>query len=104
MPKRVVVRPAKPEDAAQVLEMFLALWPEDDEKGHKSHIRGLVSGKPRSTLPLTLFVAEADGRLVGFAEVGLRSHANGCDPIRPVGFLEGWFVARGFRKRGVGRR
>jgi hypothetical protein len=33
-------------------------------------------------------------------EVGLRSHANGCDGQRAVGFLEGWFVARGARRLG----
>jgi len=31
--------------------------------------------------------------LVGFLEVGLRSHADGCDPAQPVGYVEGWFVA-----------
>ena len=31
---------------------------------------------------------------LGFAEVDLRSHADGCDPARPVGYLEGWYVVR----------
>jgi aminoglycoside 6'-N-acetyltransferase I len=104
MAARVVVRPALPADQAQVLEMFCALWPDEPARGHASHIRGILSGRPKSTLPLVLFVAEQGRALVGFAEVGLRSHANGCDGARVVGFLEGWYVARRLRRRGVGAR
>jgi aminoglycoside 6'-N-acetyltransferase I len=43
------------------------------------------------------------GALTGFLEVDLRSHADGCDPARPVGYVEGWFVQEKFRKQGVGR-
>ncbi len=42
------------------------------------------------------------GTLAGFLEVGLRSHADGCDPRQPVGFVEGWFVKESLRRRGVG--
>ena len=56
-------------------------------------------------MPLTIFVAEAnDGRLVGFLEVDLRSHADGCNPSRPVGYIEGWYVTEDHRQCGVGRR
>jgi aminoglycoside 6'-N-acetyltransferase I len=55
-------------------------------------------------MPLTIFVAEGpDGLLVGFLEIGLRSHADGCNPIQPVGYIEGWYVAEDYRHRGVGR-
>ena len=36
--------------------------------------------------------------------MGLRSHANGCDGVRAVGFLEGWYVARRWRRSGVGAK
>jgi len=56
-------------------------------------------------MPLVNLVAEAaDGKLVGFAEVDLRSHADGCDPAHPVGYLEGWYVTQEYRQHGVGRR
>ena len=56
-------------------------------------------------MPLINLVAEAsDQRLVGFLEVGLRSHADGCDPSRAVGFIEGWYVADGHRHQGIGRK
>lgn len=104
MPRKVSVRPASAEDAAQVLAMFRALWPTPPAREHAAHIRGLLSGTARTTLPLTLFVAEAEQQLIGFIEVGLRSHANGCDGARAVGFLEGWYVARSFRRQGIGAK
>jgi aminoglycoside 6'-N-acetyltransferase I len=104
MKESVRVRQAVASDGAKVLEMFQTLWPDEPPDEHTVHIRGILRGKPRSTLPLTLFVAEIDERLVGFIEVGLRSHANGCDGLRAVGFLEGWYVARGVRRRGVGAK
>jgi GNAT superfamily N-acetyltransferase len=62
-------------------------------------------GDTPGTMPLINLVAEtADGTLTGFAEIDLRSHADGCDPARPVGYLEGWFVAEAYRRSGIGRR
>jgi len=56
-------------------------------------------------MPLSVFVAvETDGTLVGFVEVDLRSHADGCNPSKPAGYIEGWFVAEQHRQRGVGRK
>ncbi len=63
----------------------------------------ILAGTPPSTMPLVVFVAEIEGNVVGFVEVGLRSHADGCDPLRPVGFVEGWYVEPGHRRCGVGR-
>jgi aminoglycoside 6'-N-acetyltransferase I len=48
-------------------------------------------------------VAElADAGVVGFVEVGLRDHAEGC-VTSPVGYLEGIFVEPGRRLAGIGR-
>ncbi len=52
---------------------------------------------------MVILVSEdRSGALIGFLEVGMRSHAYGCNPARPVGFVEGWFVQERFRNRGVG--
>lgn len=56
-------------------------------------------------MPLTIFVAEgSDEALLGSVEVDLRSHADGCNPLQPVGYIEGWYVAEDHRHRGIGRR
>jgi aminoglycoside 6'-N-acetyltransferase I len=100
-----VVRPLERRDRDALLGMWCALWPEHQAAEHAPHVDARIEGKPPvSTLPLQTFVAEsAQGALVGFVEVGLRSHANGCDPRTPVAFLEGWYVAPEWRRRGVGR-
>ena len=99
----VKIRPARAEDEAQLLQLRQALWPETSSAEHLSDVRGLLSGKPRSTLPLVIYVAESRGALLGFVEVGLRSHADGCDPSRPCGFVEGWYVRPKDEGRGIGR-
>ena len=54
-----------------------------------------------------LVAVEAEGDaglagLAGFAEVGERPYADGCD-TSPVAYLEGWYVNLAWRGRGVGR-
>jgi aminoglycoside 6'-N-acetyltransferase I len=86
--------------------MLEALWPKSSAKEHSQELQLLLGGKADSVLttPLIILVAEAnDGRLVGFLEVDLRSHADGCDPLQPVGYVEGWYVSEDHRQRGVGK-
>jgi aminoglycoside 6'-N-acetyltransferase I len=83
--------------------MFFELWPEGPLAEHREDAALILAGAPPSTLPLVVFVAEARGVVVGFIEVGLRSHADGCDTRRPVGFIEGWYVEPSRRGSGVGR-
>ncbi len=82
---------------------FHALWPHGTLDEHEREARAVLAGSAPSTLPLVLFVAEIGAQVVGFVEVGLRSHADGCDTARPVGFLEGWYVEAAERDKGVGR-
>jgi aminoglycoside 6'-N-acetyltransferase I len=98
-----VVRAARAADLDAIAELCVQLWPDGGFAEHRAHAAAIVAGTPPSTLPLALFVALHGERVVGFVEVGLRSHANGCDPIRPVGFIEGWFVVPDLRRHGVGR-
>ena len=52
---------------------------------------------------MAALIAKDDaGRALGFAELSLRSYAEGCDTDN-VAFLEGWFVVPDARGRGVGR-
>ena len=71
--------------------MLAALWPTSSAQEHAQELRLLLGGKADAvlTMPLTIFVAEAgDGILVGFLQVDLRSHADGCNPSQPVGYIE----------------
>jgi aminoglycoside 6'-N-acetyltransferase I len=101
------VRIAAPPDVGDLSTLRAALWPEGSREEHLEELRAIVGGAPRSTLPLVVLVAvvgdEGGDEIVGFVEVGLRSHADGCDTTRPVGFIEGWYVSPSYRRQQVGR-
>ena len=100
----VKVRAAQIGDRLQLAKLRKLLWPEGDFEEHLREFDEIVSRGRSGNLPVAILVAEGDsGSLAGFIEVGLRSHADGCNPARPVGFVEGWFVDQSFRKQGVGR-
>jgi aminoglycoside 6'-N-acetyltransferase I len=71
---------------------------------HGEAVAAVMTSGMSGTLPGAILVSyDGDGALTGFIEVGLRSHADGCDTAVPVGFVEGWFVYEPFRERGIGR-
>ena len=50
-----------------------------------------------------VFIAERpNGSACGFAEVGLRSYAEGCESS-PVPYIEAWYVDEDVRRAGYGR-
>jgi aminoglycoside 6'-N-acetyltransferase I len=49
-----------------------------------------------------VFVAEAEGRVVGFLELDYRKYAPGCRSS-PVPFIEGWYVEPAMQRHGIGR-
>lgn len=98
------VRLAQPSDLRGLAPLLAALWPESPAEEHARELELILAGKAPGTLPLVIFVAEdRDGSVVGFLECGLRSHAESCNPSRPVGYVEGWYVAAGYRRRGIGK-
>lgn len=102
---QVHIRQARPGDRDELARLREALWPDTTAAEHARELEAVLAGGTPGTMPLTNFVAEIeDGPLAGFAEIDLRSHADGCDPLRPVGYLEGWYVAVEYRRLGIGRR
>jgi aminoglycoside 6'-N-acetyltransferase I len=97
------VRAGRGDDLEQVTALRTALWPEGTADEHRAEARAILSGTPPSTLPLAILVAEDRETLAAFVEVGLRSHADGCDGRQPVGFIEGWYVLPEYQRRGTGR-
>lgn len=94
-----------PSDCDQLLRLRLTLWPESSAEEHAQELRLILEGSPPVTLPLIILVAEAsDQTVVGFLEADLRSHADGCNPAQPVGYVEGWYVAENYRHQGVGKK
>jgi aminoglycoside 6'-N-acetyltransferase I len=76
------------------------LWPDEPEDELVSGMEIILADPGR----YAVFVARLPaGALVGFVEASLREWAEGCH-TRPVGYVEGWYVAPELRRRGVGRR
>ena len=101
-----VIRPAQLSDLEQLAEMCRALWPTSSAEEHAKELRSILGGNASLvvTMPLSIFVAEGTDGLVGFVEVDLRSHADGCNPSTPVGYIEGWYVVEQHRLQGLGRK
>jgi aminoglycoside 6'-N-acetyltransferase I len=83
--------------------MCALLWPDAPIEEHRAEVDAILRSGRYGTLPMAILISQSeDGAVTGFLQVGLRSHADGCDIAHPVGFIEGWFVHEAFRKQGVG--
>ena len=81
------------------------LWPEASPEEHALELGPVLNGQAAGRLPVAVLLAAApDEKVIGFVQVGLRSHADGCDPTHPVGFIEGWYVAPEYRRQKIGAR
>ena len=92
------VRPARPADTEAWERLRQELWPSGPDE-HAGEIAAFFAAA--SPDPAAVLLAVEDGRVVGFAEASIRSHAEGCRPGR-IAYLEGWYVAREARRRGIG--
>lgn len=105
MQDAVRIRSARTTDSARLASLFHGLWPSASVDEHEKEIRSILDGTARLTMPIALLVAEVEpDSVIGFVEVDLRSHADGCDPAQPVGYVEGWYVDEAYRRSGVGAR
>ena len=96
------VRHAQISDQTEIAKMCALLWPDSPMEEHHREIGHLLKSGMSGTLPAAILVShEDDGALTGFLQVGLRSHADGCDTAQPVGFVEGWFVYESLRGQGI---
>lgn len=94
------VRQASPSDLDAIVDLCCLLWPDAPREEHAEEISPILATNLCGTLPAAVFLT-ADN--TGFLQVGLRSHADGCDPAQPVGFIEGLYVREEARKHGIAR-
>jgi len=93
------VREITESDREDWVRLRAALWP-GSLSDHDAETRMYFEKRPEG---LTIFVAEDEGRLVGFLELDHRKYAAGCRSS-PVPFIEGWYVEPALQRKGVGRR
>jgi aminoglycoside 6'-N-acetyltransferase I len=96
----MTISPIAPHDREAWIDMRGQLWPGPHDT-HSGEVDRFFAGHARD--PVAAFIARDDtGRALGFAELSLRSYAEGCETDN-VAFLEGWFVVPAARGHGVGR-
>jgi aminoglycoside 6'-N-acetyltransferase I len=115
---KTIIRAARAGDESALAEMQSLLWPDASPGDLLREVQAAIEGEPKAgidgrsagKLPSILLIAvtkeegfEGEGLLSGFIAAGLRSHADGCDPAQPVGYIEGWFVREPVRGRGIGK-
>lgn len=103
--EQYVIRQAISQDTSKLAEMCHRLWPDASAAEHACDLATLLASESSGYLPAVILIAEKpDGRALGFAEIGLRSHADGCDRSHPAGYIEGWYVAPEYRRKKVGTK
>ena len=79
--------------------MRRALWPRVTLRDCRRDLDRFLRRPSR----FAVFVSERfDGGLNGFLEASLRDYADDCT-TSPVGYIEGWYVDREARRKGIGR-
>lgn len=92
------IRRATLEDKPEWLRLRQGLWPDTP-----LHYLTFDLDKLLADPNAGIFVAsDADGRLVGLIEVGLRGYGEGCE-TSPVGYIEAWYVDPHIRGQKLGR-
>jgi aminoglycoside 6'-N-acetyltransferase I len=94
----MTIREILERDRADWVRLRESLWP-GSLADHDVETRRYFQDRAQTPI---VFVAETDGRVVGFLELDFRKYAPGCRSS-PVAFIEGWHVQAGFQRRGIGR-
>ena len=85
----VPIRQAEISDQHELATMCELLWPDASREEHRREVETILRSGKYGTLPMAILVTHDDhGKLTGFIQIGLRSHADGCDTSHPVGFVE----------------
>lgn len=96
MTAEALVRQAMAEDLDAWAGLRRELWPRCSLEHHRLEIAQLLRGA--GVVPVAIVREE----MVGFAEVSLRhDHVEGASSA-PVPYLEGWYVAAAYRRKGIG--
>ena len=95
---KIDVRARGPADDSEWLRLRAGLWPELSEA---THLEEMAAWTMRRDAVVLVAPGPGEKQLLGFAEVGTRSIADGC-VSSPVAYLEGWYVDVRVRRGGVG--
>ena len=92
------IRLAEKKDMSVLAALACRLWPEHTVAEMEDAFGGIV-GNPDAAV----YLAFEDDTAVGFAQCQLRTDYVEGTGSSPVGYLEGIYVAEGFRERGIAK-
>ena len=93
-----MIRKAEIKDLPILTELACQLWPDHTVEEMSSEFAEILA-KPDAAF----FLAYVDETAIGFAQCQLRyDYVEGTESS-PVGYLEGIYVAEGYRKQGIAR-
>jgi len=98
MSLKVEIRPMTEADVPEWGRMRIALWPACAGIENETEMAGILAAGNDALV----LIALSGRRAIGFAELSERDCVEGCDE-GPAAYLEGWYVAPGYRESGVGR-
>lgn len=93
----ITIRRANKSDLKAWAAMRHALWPEESLVSLSRELPAWLKKRK-----FRAWIAERGRMPLGFAEAYIREFANGCEG-QPVVFLEGIWVRKGHRRKGIGR-
>lgn len=94
-----MVRKAELADLLALTDLALQLWPSHEKGELMSELEGILAKEDAA-----FFLAETDGKKMGFAQCQLRHDYVEGTESSPVGYLEGIFVEEPARGNGVAKR
>ena len=93
-----MIRKAESKDLPILAELACKLWPDNTVEEMRAELAKILA-KPDAVF----FLAYAEETAVGFAQCQLRyDYVEGMQ-FSPVGYLEGIYVADGYRKQGIAK-
>lgn len=93
-----MIRKANMQDIQNVTELALMLWPDSSIKKMRAEMETIMAKEDA-----VVFITYDGGCPIGFAQCQLRHDYVEGTESSPVGYLEGIYVAEGFRKNGIAK-
>ena len=90
-----MIRKANPGDAKVLAQLAVQMWEDADVAELTQNFEALTEAEEAA-----VFLLELDGQPQGFAQCQLRRDYVEGTETSPVSYLEGIFVAEGYRRRG----
>jgi len=95
----LIITKANEEDALMVAKLAIQMWEDNVLEKLSTELAELMKSPEAA-----VFLGKIDGQAIGFAQCQLRHDYVEGTETSPVGYLEGIFIAEGYRKQGYAKQ